>query len=204
MIANPQIAARDGFFKYNPYDNKITKEVYNTELMHKIRYGAIQNAQTNYNKKWCIILSTLGRQGNVNILNRIKKLMNEKKIKFITVLLSEIYGDKLKKFDLMEIHCFIQIGCPRLSIDWGADILNQIPILNAYEATVALKQIEWKSVYPMDYYSNDGGIWSNYYMTERERKQKEFERKEKRKQLRRQRLLNKKNKTNNHIVLQYQ
>merc|ERR1711971_438288 len=30
MIANPQIAERDGFFRYNPYDNKITKEQYNT------------------------------------------------------------------------------------------------------------------------------------------------------------------------------
>ena len=203
MIANPQIAKRNGFFKYNPYDNKITKESYNTQLMHKIRYNAIEIAQKNYDKTWCIILSTLGRQGNVNILNRIQKLMDEKNIKYISVLLSEIYSDKLKKFNLKQIQCFIQIGCPRLSIDWGADILNEVPILNAYEATVALKHIEWKNVYPMDYYRKDGGVWSNYYMTEQERKQKEIERKERRKQLRRQRLLNK-NKKTNHIVLEYQ
>ena len=204
MIANPQIAERDGFFRYNPYDNRITKEEYNTGLMHQIRQKAIAIAQTKYDKTWCIILSTLGRQGNVRIIERIQQMMEDKGIKFITVLLSEIYGEKLKRFDLNQIQCFVQIGCPRLSIDWGQDVISgeDIPLLNAYEATVALKQMEWRKVYPMDYYRSDGGVWSNYYMTDSERKKKEMERKERRKLLRKQRMLNKQKKSN--VVVQYQ
>ena len=56
---------------------------------------------------------------------------------------------------------WIQIACPRLSIDWGYAFKK--PILNSYEAEVAFGKIEWQSVYPMDYYSKDGKQWSNYY-----------------------------------------
>jgi hypothetical protein len=35
--------------------------------------------------------------------------------------------------------------------------------LNPYEAFVCLKEIEWKPVYPMDYYDDEGGPWSNYF-----------------------------------------
>ncbi len=56
---------------------------------------------------------TLGRQGSVSILNRICAMMDEKGIEYITILLSEIYGEKLS-----EVQCFVQIDCLRLSIDW--------------------------------------------------------------------------------------
>ena len=36
---------------------------------------------------------------------------------FRIITLSEIFPDKLKLFD--GIDCFVQIACPRLSIDWG-------------------------------------------------------------------------------------
>eukprot|EP01083_Nonionella_stella_P087334 242917_1 len=201
MIANPQMS----YYRYNPYDNKITKEVYDTDLMHKIRYNAIKIAQSKRDHVWCVILSTLGRQGNVNILNRLCSMMERKNIKYVVCLLSEIYGHKLCKFDLNQIQCFVQIGCPRLSIDWGQNIISpdcQIPLLNPYEATVALQQVQWKPIYPMDFYSENGGIWANYYMTEKEKKQKALQRKERRKQLRKQRLLQRK--ASNHIVVQYQ
>ena len=45
-------------------------------------------------------------------------------------------------------------------------------MLNTYEAFVCLKEIEWQSVYPMDYYSYEGGRWSNYFREVQERNQK--------------------------------
>jgi 2-(3-amino-3-carboxypropyl)histidine synthase len=56
---------------------------------------------------------------------------------------------------------WVQIACPRLSIDWGYAFKK--PLLNTYEAEVALKGIEWQPIYPMDYYAKEGGKWSNYY-----------------------------------------
>ena len=36
------------------------------------------------------------------------------------------------------------------------------PVLTPYELEVMLKTTDWKDVYPMDYYSNEGGSWTNY------------------------------------------
>ena len=77
----------------------------------------------------------------------------------MVVLLSEIFPAKLDLFE--DVEAWIQIACPRLSIDWGHAFKR--PLLNAYEAEVALGAEEWRDVYPMDYYSASGGEWSNYY-----------------------------------------
>ncbi|KAI4875446.1 hypothetical protein NFI96_026079, partial [Prochilodus magdalenae] len=54
---------------------------------------------------------------------------------------------------------WVQIACPRLSIDWGTAFSK--PLLSPYEAAVALQQIEWQEVYPMDFYSNQSlGPWA--------------------------------------------
>ena len=81
------------------------------------------------------------------------------------VFLSEISQQKLDKFP--QVDAWIQIACPRISIDWGHDFRK--PLLNTYEANVLLNQSELlvksgnQHVYPMDYYSNEGGEWSNYF-----------------------------------------
>lgn len=60
---------------------------------------------------------TLGRQGNPLILSRLQKLLEEQNRQYIVVLLSEIYPAKLALFT--DVEAWIQIACPRLSIDWG-------------------------------------------------------------------------------------
>jgi hypothetical protein len=37
------------------------------------------------------------------------------------------------------------------------------PILSPYEAFVALDAMEWRTQYPMDFYSKDSGPWTNYF-----------------------------------------
>ena len=54
---------------------------------------------------------------------------------------------------------WVQIACPRLSIDWGEHFSR--PLLTPYEAMVSLKQVEWQKEYPMDFYANDSlGNWT--------------------------------------------
>jgi 2-(3-amino-3-carboxypropyl)histidine synthase len=60
-----------------------------------------------------------------------------------------------------EKQVWIQIACPRLSIDWGLEY--EKVILTSYEAMVALEEVPWQETYPMDYYSNEKSPWSNYY-----------------------------------------
>lgn len=101
MIANPKLRA----FKYDPYAKKLTEEFYDHERMLKTRYEAIQRAAKT--DKYALILGTLGRQGNPNVLktlqNRIEALGKEN----VVILLSEIFPDKIKLFK--GIDAFIQV-----------------------------------------------------------------------------------------------
>lgn len=152
MIHNPDFT----FYRYNPFNKVITAEKYNYSLFHQIRKNEIKKS-TNC-KSVCIILSTLGRQGNVNILQNILNLVKQKNIYFFILLLSEIFNEKLALFKNVDV--FIQIGCPRLSIDWGN--YNSKPLLNSYEAYVFLQAVKYRDIYPMDYYANLGNVWTNY------------------------------------------
>jgi len=171
MIHNPDVTA----YKYDPYDKKITKEVYQHDAMKSLRKSAIDSSRGT--RKWGIILGTLGRQGNPKIFQRLTKMMKQKGIEYTKILLSEIFPSKLALFQ--DVDVFVQVGCPRLSIDWGHEFSK--PVLNPYEATVALQQSEWRSVYPMDFYSDSGGVWTNYYKTEEEKQQEAERRKANRK-----------------------
>ncbi|EAA20717.1 Putative diphthamide synthesis protein [Plasmodium yoelii yoelii] len=152
MIHNPDFT----FFRYNPFDKILSEEKYNYKLFYNIRKNEINKSKNC--KSVCIILSTLGRQGNVNILKNLINIIKEKKVFYFILLLSEIFNQKLELIKNVDV--FVQIGCPRLSIDWGN--YNIKPLLNAYEAYVLLNSIKYREIYPMDYYSKVGNVWANY------------------------------------------
>ena len=122
----------------------------------KNRKSAIVKAQDA--KVWGIILGTLGRQGNPKILNLLEAKLKKMNRPVIKVLLSEIFPQKLAL--MKNVEAWIQIACPRLSIDWG--LAFERPLLSPYEAAVAVSAIEWQTnVYPMDFYENDSlGPWT--------------------------------------------
>lgn len=203
MITNPHINL---YYRYNPYTRIITTEQYDHTRMNQIRGDSIQKAlhAIHYTKPCCtvgIIMGTLGRQGNPAIAQRIKDVIhqynhqrqdhsqnNNNAIRHFVMLLSEISPTKLNLFS-KKVHIWIQIACPRLSIDWGHYLTNQntVPVLNPYEFFCCFNpdllwykrensnnsEIETKqmlhSAYPMDYYSYQGGPWSNYHETNKSR-----------------------------------
>jgi len=93
---------------------------------------------------------------------------------------------------------WVQIACPRLSVDWGHHFC--VPVLSPFELFVALGEVAdpslWSehdeyfgsdqlsdaeeerktdpesdiSGYPMDFYSKDGGPWTNYYDVNKDRR----------------------------------
>ncbi|EFC49761.1 predicted protein [Naegleria gruberi] len=150
MIQNPELK----YYKYDPYGKKFTEEHYDHPQLFSIRQDAIEKAKKA--KKFGVILGTLGRQGSPKILETIERLLNEKNIPYVSLLLSEIFPSKLQLFH--DVECWIQIACPRLSIDWGH--FFDKPLLTAYEAEVALTATEWRPIYPMDFYSIEGGDWT--------------------------------------------
>ncbi|KAL8753425.1 MAG: hypothetical protein Q9184_005425 [Pyrenodesmia sp. 2 TL-2023] len=151
MIHNPSLPA----YRYDPYSRKLTRETYAHDEMQDLRHQAIRQAKTA--KRWGIILGSLGRQGNPHTMTMIKNRLKERNIPFINLLLSEIFPGKLAL--MHDIDCWVQIACPRLSIDWGYAFPK--PLLTPYEALVALGvQEDWRignqGVYPMDFYAQEG------------------------------------------------
>ncbi|XP_011496725.1 PREDICTED: diphthamide biosynthesis protein 1 [Ceratosolen solmsi marchali] len=167
MISNPHLAA----YRYDPYEKKITIEKYNHEQMLKNRKNAILKAKDA--KIFGLIFGTLGRQGSPTVLKNIEnrlKLLNKQ---YITILASEITPERLKLF--IGIDAFIQIACPRLSIDWGTQF--EKPLLTPYEAAVALQmtELDEHKPYPMDYYANISlGPWTPNHKPSEIQKQNEF------------------------------
>ena len=150
MIANPSLPA----YRYDPYSRQLTRETYSHDEMLSLRSSAIKTARTA--KKWGLILGALGRQGNPHTLTMIENYLDKHGIPFVNLLLSEIFPGKLAMFD--DIDCWVQIACPRLSIDWGYAFPR--PLLTPYEALIVLGgRQSWEKgdgVYPMDFYAKDG------------------------------------------------
>mmetsp|Transcript_4447 Transcript_4447/g.10131 ORF Transcript_4447/g.10131 Transcript_4447/m.10131 type:complete len:614 (-) Transcript_4447:950-2791(-) len=181
MISNPHIAK---FYRYDPYPKTLTEESYDHVKMKSLRYEAIQKARLKIQAKkqqnassdddanastaavFGIILGTLGRQGNPALLTKIRLQLRRRKLKSFVVLASEITPSKLSLFR-KKVDAWVQIACPRLSVDWGHALSgdSSVPVLNPYELFVCLDEVEWRKdeSYPMDYYSQEGGPWSNYH-----------------------------------------
>lgn len=153
MISNPQMT----YYQYNPMTKVMSLEMYDIILMKKTRKNLINKCYSG--KKVGVVFGTLGRQGNEGILNRIIETLEKIKKKYEVIMLSEITEDNLSNFD--DCDYFVQIACPRLSIDWGVHFTK--PVITPYEFFVVSGESEFFERYPMDYYSLDGGKWSNYY-----------------------------------------
>lgn len=162
LIASPELRQRT--YRYDPYSRRLTHETYEHAEMHHLRRNAITTArQTMSNartaakaaekevevlgkqdpKTWGIILGTLGRQGNPHTLDLITAHLTHLGIPYVTLLLSEVQPGKLALMS-RDVGVWVQIACPRLSIDWGYAF--ERPLLSPYEAMVALE-------------IRDGGEW---------------------------------------------
>uniref|UniRef100_A0A669P5P6 2-(3-amino-3-carboxypropyl)histidine synthase subunit 1 n=1 Tax=Phasianus colchicus TaxID=9054 RepID=A0A669P5P6_PHACC len=151
MISNPGIPA----YRYDPYSKVFSQEHYAHDRMQEARQAAIRSA--THAQCWGLLLGTLGRQGSPAILQHLESRLRALGRPFVRVLLSEIFPSKLQLFDSVDV--WVQIACPRLSIDWGEAFSK--PLLTPYEAAVALGDIEWQQPYPMDFYASQSlGPWT--------------------------------------------
>lgn len=114
MIANPEIKT----YRYDPYNSKLVEEAYDHDAMHSQRREAIDTARKA--QRWGIVLSSLGRQGNPSIVKKLEGLLKESQKKVIHFVMSEITPNKLAEIE--NVDAWVQVGCPRLSIDWGFEL----------------------------------------------------------------------------------
>ncbi|ORD99955.1 DPH1 [Hepatospora eriocheir] len=155
MIRNPQ----KEFYKYSPYDRKLTKEFYDFDKMINLRNEAstVLKKLKYENITFGVILSNLGKQANQYLFERVVKKLKSFNIKVYKIVCGEINNEILKIYSFCD--GFVQIGCPRLSIDWGCGYIK--PLLSPYEIFRYLD--DHKGAYMMDYYSKEEkNPWSMY------------------------------------------
>ena len=163
MMANPDLPT----FRYDPFLNRFFQEFLSMNDLKQSRLVQMKKALSKKTNRVGLILGTLGRQGSVGVLESLRDLLNARKIEHFTVLISEISPEKLNQFGDNSVDAWIQVACPRLSIDWGDSY--SIPLLSSFEAfklwsseNSAVSEDVSDFHIPMDYYSNDAGPWGNY------------------------------------------
>lgn len=158
MIANPDIEA----YRYDPYSRKLTHEEYAFNEMYTQRMDAIERAAQamRMGGTLAVILGTLGRQGSEKVFDELVRKCNlYTSCKVIKVMMPEVIQDSLKEFENVDV--WIQVACPRLSIDWGS-FFHQ-PLLNPYELAQSIKLLQGDrelqqvaaKAYPMDFYAKN-------------------------------------------------
>lgn len=131
MIHNPNVPA----YRYDPYQKRLTRESYDTGRMIATRTKAVQIAGAPDAKTYGLVLGTLGRQGNPAVLQRLQALLGRHGRRHFVLLLSELFPARLS---LMagSVDAWVQVACPRLSIDWGHAFDR--PLLTPFEAYAAM------------------------------------------------------------------
>ena len=163
MMANPRIAA----YKYDPYTKLCTREEYDHAAMKQDRLGSIARAQAATH--WGVILGAIGRQGNPAIVSDIVRHLQSRSLPYTLVVMDEeIMESRLEKYG--EVHAWVQVACPRLSIDWGYTFSK--PLLTPFEFNVAMGLVQMPADYlPMDYYAREvQGPWGNYHPRTKDRR----------------------------------
>lgn len=131
MLQNPSLA----FYKYCPFTKKMTVEKY-----------ARREREISVKGTVCVIQSGLGRQGNPRIVQSLVERLGS----CFVMVLDEISEKILDNFDFVDV--FVQVGCPRLSIDWGGSFKK--PLLTPFD-------VLGSGIHPMDYYDSSDAPWKN-------------------------------------------
>lgn len=85
-----------------------------------------------------LVMGTLGRQGSPHVVEALRERFRALGVDPVTVLISEVSPERLAR--LSGVEAWVQVACPRLSIDWGEGF--SIPTLTPFEAMVALGAVE--------------------------------------------------------------
>lgn len=163
MIANPQATA----YRYDPYAKEMVQEGYDHAGMRLARRRAIEAARERLAQggSAVAIFGTLGRQGNPRLVEHVCKRLGGAgpNVRPRVVLMSELHPSRLSA---LGGSVYVQVACPRLSIDWGEDVSSSCgsPMLTPFECEVATgysAEFWGGGAYPMDYYAKDAGAWGS-------------------------------------------
>ena len=114
-----------------------------------------------FSKSCNIIFGALGRQGNMKILKTVKFLAGLRKIKPNIFITTEIDSNRLGTLSGNFNNIWVQLSCPRISLDWGFYFKNLI--ITPFEFAILTRSVKSNPKFiPMDFYSKIGKFWTSY------------------------------------------
>lgn len=156
LFFNPNIK----IIQFNPFIRSLTLLGFKSLETLSERECFIEKA-IFFLKSCNFIFGVLGRQGNMKILKTIKFLAIKKKLQQNTYTTAEISNKNLNILNRNSKEIWVQLSCPRLSLDWGFFFKNLL--LTPFEFGVLTRSTKFKkNNVPMDFYSQKGKFWSNY------------------------------------------
>jgi 2-(3-amino-3-carboxypropyl)histidine synthase len=163
MMANPDRS----FFKYDPYTHICTREELDFGALRAVRLESMQRAMES--RHWGVLIGAIGRQGNPAIAEGVVRILKDVDVPYTVVVMDEEISEaRLQAYPAVE--AWVQIACPRLSLDWGYAFSK--PLLTPYEFYALYRGSGTlpEDHLPMDYYAhNTQGPWGNYHLTTKDR-----------------------------------
>eukprot|EP00768_Dysnectes_brevis_P002845 gnl/Dysnectes_brevis/2080_a2410_1306.p1 GENE.gnl/Dysnectes_brevis/2080_a2410_1306~~gnl/Dysnectes_brevis/2080_a2410_1306.p1 ORF type:complete len:343 (+),score=47.26 gnl/Dysnectes_brevis/2080_a2410_1306:152-1180(+) len=101
-----------------------------------------------------VVLGTLGRQGSVGTFRHLYRTMSPRPL---LVVLPEVFPHFLSRWG---IAWWVQLACPRLSLDWGDEMGSTI-LLNAQEAYNHVRGTGWE--FDLDKFVTGGDVLKGSY-----------------------------------------
>jgi len=156
LFFNPNIK----IIQFNPFERSLTLLGFKFTELFIERINFLEKA-IFFSKSCNFIFGALGRQGNLKILKTIKFLAKQKRIKPNIYITTEIDNNRLNELNKNFTGVWVQLSCPRLSLDWGSYFKNLL--LTPFEFSLITKSTKLhKNLFQMDFYSKIGKLWSNY------------------------------------------
>lgn len=123
----------------DPYTNTIKKEEIDElkDIFLRQRYGAIANSKNA--KMFGILISIKKGQQRKELMNKIKKMLEDYKKKYLIISMDYFSPDSIQGF--RDVDCLVSTACPRVAID---DYLKyKIPIITPIELEIVLGIRGW-------------------------------------------------------------
>ncbi|KAH0570682.1 Diphthamide biosynthesis protein [Spironucleus salmonicida] len=112
-------------FRVDPRSLEIDREGQDVEARLEKREQLVDKIR-GLQDSICFVLGTMGGQGSITLLQKYVKLAEQKFRKVYKMMVPEVYPQAL---NIPKCQIYVQMACPRLTIDWGeyyGNVINTV------------------------------------------------------------------------------
>ncbi|KAJ4461753.1 putative diphthamide biosynthesis protein 1 [Paratrimastix pyriformis] len=128
ILANPSIPV----YRYEPHVGALTRETIDRAALAATRCE--QMARARRARRVGLVASAMGKQASPAVMKHVEEHLRAAGREVSLLAVPEITPAALERA-LPDVEAWVEVGCPRLALDWGTDFPK--PVLTPYEALAA-------------------------------------------------------------------